>query len=260
MKKLSVFLIVFALLLPLVFFLFKELPKIEDSATENNDLPLEENNGTPFEENNIDFFDLTYVAFGDSITYGADYTRAYAQMDNPYPKLVSEELKLLSFRNLGVSGATFVTNDLNRVCMTDNILSFDENADIISVMLGVNDYACSLPLGTTTDNSNTTIYGSLNLIAKHLTTVYKDSFIFFMTPYKTTFNGSLSYSLSDVANAVKEVADLYDISVLDMYNLGNYELEMYSASSDGIHPSQDFISRYTAPQIAEFIKQNYNKK
>ena len=251
MKKLCVFLIVFALLMPLISFVFKDFEGSGDSALEKEDAPSK--------ENEIDFSKLTYVAFGDSITYGADYTRNYAQMDNPYPKLVSEKLKLSSVKNLGVSGATFVANDLNRVCMTDNILSFDENADIISVMLGVNDYACSLPLGTITDTSNTTIYGSLNLIAKHLTTVYKDSFVFFMTPYKTTYNSNSEYQLIDVVKAVKEVADLYDISVLDMYNLGKYELEMYNASSDGIHPSQDFITTYTAPQIAEFIKQNYKQ-
>ena len=220
------------------------------------DSDFEPDDGQP-EESGIDFCELTYVAFGDSITYGADYTRNYAQMDDPYPELVARELNLSSFENFGVSGATFVANSLGRVCMTERILSFDGNADIISVMLGVNDYACSLPLGQITDTSNTTVYGSLNLIAKHLTTVCKDSFAFFMTPYKTTYNGNSPYRLIDVANAVKEVAQLYGIAVLDMYELGRYELEMYKSSSDGIHPSQEFIATYAAPQIAEFIRKNY---
>ena len=58
----------------------------------------------------------------------------------------------------------------------------------------------------------------------------------------------------------KEWSETYNIPVLDMYNNGKYELEMYYPSSDGIHPSQEFIKNYTAPQIAEFIRQNYRGK
>jgi lysophospholipase L1-like esterase len=78
-----------------------------------------------------------------------------------------------------------------------------------------------------------------------------------MTPYQTTIRKSNQYSLSDVAKAVKKVAALYDIPVLDMYSLGNYALEMNQDDSDGVHPSQEFIAEYTAPQIAEFLRRNY---
>ena len=213
------------------------------------------------------FSELTYVAFGDSITYGADYTRNYSQMDYPYPVLVAESLGLLSVKNKGVSGATFCTNNLDRVCMTDRILSYTEQADIISVMLGVNDYMVSLPLGTIYDNTTDTVYGSLNLIAEHLTTTQKDSFVFFMTPYKcrrgsSTYKdqNSVGYTLGDLVDAVKTVAEKYGIPVLDLFNEGQYELEMYKNSSDGLHPSQEFVREYTAPQIAEFIAKNYRVK
>ena len=86
----------------------------------------------PKEDDSV-FEGLTYVAFGDSITYGADYTRNYSQMDNPYPKLVAEELSLFSYKNLAISGAVFCKNDLNLVCMTDVILSYTDETDIISI-------------------------------------------------------------------------------------------------------------------------------
>ena len=217
--------------------------------------------------NNEMFEGLTYVAFGDSITYGADYTRNYSQMDFPYPTLVAESLELSSVSNKAISGATLCTNDMNLVCMTNNILAYTEQADIISVMLGVNDYNRSLPLGDIDDKTKDTVYGSLNLIAEHLTTTQEDAFIFFMTPYKCKVGSrtykdknDAGYVLEDVANAVKEVANKYNIPVLDMFNEGQYELEMYNYGSDGIHPSQEFIREYTAPQIAEFIRQNYRGK
>ena len=49
------------------------------------------------------------------------------------------------------------------------------------------------------------------------------------------------------------------ISVLDMYNYGNFELEMFKDYSDGTHPSEDFYENYSAPQIVQFIKDNYDK-
>ena len=86
-----------------------------------------------------------------------------------------------------------------------------------------------------------------------------------MTPYKEypyhsntcdTPNRN-GYTLEDYANAINVVCAKYNIPVLDMYNLGNFELEMYDTNSDGIHPSQEFFEKYTAPQIAKFIKENY---
>ena len=179
-------------------------------------------------------------------------------MSDPYSKLVYESLNLSAYQNFGVGSSTFCANDYpNLSCHTDVILAYEGDADIISVMLGSNDWGYSLPLGTITDNDTSTVYGSLNLIAKHLTTVHEDSFVFFMTPYKNSLTIETDYPLSDIVKAVKVVAANYNIPVLDMYNLGNFELEMYDENSDGVHPSQEFFKKYTAPQIVEFIRQNY---
>jgi hypothetical protein len=133
-------------------------------------------------------------------------------------------------------------------------------------MGGVNDYLQNLPLGNLDDNTNDTIYGSLNIIAENLSS-RKDTFVFFMTPYKyrigdhTYEDGNAAgYFISNVADAVKTVASKYNIPVLDMYTYGQFELEMFNEDSDGLHPSQEFFREYTAPQIAEFIRQNYRGK
>jgi lysophospholipase L1-like esterase len=147
------------------------------------------------ENANTDFSSLCYTAFGDSITFGSDRSLSYAQMAHPYPEQVARLLKLASYDNRGVSGATFCENDLDRTCMTDNILSYREKTDIISVMLGVNDYSVALPLGENGDFSKRTVYGCLNMIAEHLTLVHGESFIFFMTPYKTARVSEAPYSL-----------------------------------------------------------------
>lgn len=274
-RTLSYIIIGLSVVLLLSFVLGFQFPKgskPEDSTKPEVETQNPEDGAKPEGEtqnpvNNEIFADATYVAFGDSITYGADNTRNYSAMDFPYPALVAESLDLASVSNRGISGSTLCRNDFNLVCMTDMILSYTDQANIISVMLGVNDYNRSLPLGDIDDKTNETVYGSLNLIAEHLTTTQEDAFVFFMTPYKCKVGtksykdpNAAGYVLEDVVNAVKEVASKYNIPVLDMFNEGQYELEMYNYGSDGIHPSQEFVREYTAPQIAEFIRQNYRGK
>ena len=204
------------------------------------------------------FTELTYVTFGDSITYGIDGVD-WGLMEDPYPDLVSRALNFKAFNNQAVSGATFCENTLNRTNMTKKILSFTGEADIISLMLGVNDCYVGLPLGTPESRDNTTIYGSLFLISEYLTTNYEDAFIFYMTPfpYRTCYsNNSAGYKLEDVANAIKYVAAHYDIPVLDMYLYSEYENNGMHLG-DGLHPSQSFMREYAAPKIVEFIKEYY---
>lgn len=212
----------------------------------------------------IDFSRLTYCAYGDSITYGANYLDSYKQMENPYPTLVANTLGLKSYRNAGVSGATLISNaNDGRVCVAEIVKDNKQSYDIISLMAGVNDFSISAPLGVFGDVDTSSVYGSLDFIAKTLKSNNPSAFIFFMTPYKKgngTTKNSNGYTLLDVAKAVKTVAEKYYISVLDMYEDGKYEVYgMYGENSDQLHPNQDFVTMYTAPQIVRFIRANYGK-
>ena len=201
---------------------------------------------------------MTYVAFGDSITYGIDGTKdKWGPMPEPYPSLVGDILGIGTVQNKAISGATLCA-DSGQTNMTEKILSFNGHADIISVMLGVNDYQTNRPLGNADSRDNSTVYGSLFMIAEHLTANYSDALVFFITPFPTVRaggNGATgAYHVADVAEAVKYVAAMYGIPVLDLHTMGKYELEMVLPTNDGIHPSQEHFRTYTAPQIADFIK------
>ncbi len=209
-----------------------------------------------------DYSSLTYVAFGDSITYGVDGNFRSGEgriMKDPYPQLVGQTLNFNVVNNKAISGATLCANS-GRTNMTEHILSFSGDADVISVMLGVNDYQMLCALGTPESRDNTTVYGSLHLVASYLTEKYPNAFVFFMTPFQYRIGENdrgAGYKLPDVAAAVKLVAAEYDIPVLDMYTLGKYEIEMNQSQNDGIHPSQQHHKEYTAPLIAEFIVKNH---
>ena len=210
----------------------------------------------------VDLSDKTYIAFGDSITWGyANYT----QMSKPYPTLVSELLNLASYSNSSVCGATLTQNDLDLFNETSYICSVTSPYDIVSVMMGVNDMIRCLPLGTIDDRDNTTIYGSLYLIMEHFSTYYPDSFVFFMTPLNIRYRdgdgyreNSVGFSLYDVSCAIKQMAKKYDYPVLDLFSFGSYSLEAFDEESDGVHPSQEFIQDYTAPMIAQFINDHFD--
>ena len=211
------------------------------------------------EQEKIDYSQLTYVAFGDSLT------ASWEKVPNAYPELVANSLGLKSFVNKGVHGATLSENDAGRTNMTQTILKYKAKADIISVMLGTNDIGLSLPLGNIGDKTNSTFYGSLYLVSEHLTKNYPNSFVFYMTPFVNIYeyNGNLDFqghSLNDFADAFRYYANKYDFALLDMYNLSEFEkVDMLSAVSDGVHPSQEFTINYTAPKITQFIKDNYKK-
>ena len=211
---------------------------------------------TPFSICCKDYSNLTYVAFGDSITIGVD---VYSEKGTAYPQMVGQTMHFQTVNNKAVSGATFCPNS-GRTNMTVNILNFTGEANVISVMLGINDFWVGSPLGTPESRDNTTIYGSLYLIAEHLTQTYPNAFIFFMTPFQcrvwNTDRGA-GYTLPDVVNAVKLVADEYDIPVLDMYTHGKYELEMNESKNDGIHPTYKHHKEYTVPIVAEFLAKNF---
>ncbi len=222
----------------------------DGSSSANNE--LENIVVIPSQKAEVDFSKLSYCSYGDSITYG--YTSA-GRMPVPYPTAVSNELSLRSVTNKGRTAARLVeTEGYGNIT---EIIEQDIPArdyDIISLLGGINDCASNNPLGTIDDFSNTTIYGSLNIIARTLTVRYPDAFIFFMTPLYKDMD-----LLPSIVNAVKEVAKKYNILVLDLYNLSGFDVYDVSHTDDRLHPTQKFVLESLAPQIAQFIRDNYNK-
>lgn len=213
----------------------------------------------PVIDTDIDFFEKTYLALGDSITYGLDGMNGGKRMRFPYPELVKKQLNLKQAINYGISGSTLSANSVyNYEPMSIRYVDLVD-ADIVSVLGGVNDYLNNVPLGTLTDTGNKTIYGSLHVLCEGLCLKYPSSFIFFMTPFKLINNSTndLGYSLEDVAKAVKEVCEIFEIPVLDLYTYGKYELEAQNSKSDKLHPSQQFFVEYASPQISRFIADYY---
>lgn len=211
---------------------------------------------TPDEgEKEVDFTQMTYVAFGDSITWGED-GQTHQQMKNTYAQLVAEERELKSVENYGKRGAS-ITFKTSSPYIGEQVVQATAKADIVSVMIGVNDFLGAHTLGTIQDSTADCVYGGLNTLAKELLKKYPNAFIFFMTPleqWKSPATNSANYQLVDVANAIKDVCEVNNIAVLDLYATGEFS-NITDPNSDGLHPTQQFIAEYTAPKIAQFIQE-----
>lgn len=217
-------------------------------------------NSNQQQEQQVDFSNLTYLAFGDSITAGDPYGNT-----SSYPYLTSQLLNC-KLVNKGFGGSTLAFYSARRNIANDIInFSIDNNYDIISVTGGTNDHNYNRPLGTVNDYNNDTVYGALNMICDSLKNRCPNAFIFLITPIPNSecySNNDAGYKLVDIANIIKVVGYNHNIPVLDLYNLSEFEKApngMYSSSCDGCHPTKDFAENNIAPLVAQFIKDNYKK-
>ena len=125
---------------------------------------------TTTEKGTSPFSELKYVAFGDSITYG-EVASTGTQMEKPYPNLVAEELGLKAVRNYGERNATVKvpSTTSNKPNIFTKVNEASATADIVSVMIGINDFGAGCALGTMQDTSCTeSVYGGFNQLASSL--------------------------------------------------------------------------------------------
>ena len=212
----------------------------------------------------IVFNEISYLAFGDSITEGGNLE----SQSQSYPCVVGDILGFRKVTNKGVGGSTLAYYG-GRNCIANDVVDFVNISSleyqVVSITGGTNDRSWDLPIGNIDDLSVDTIYGSLNIIVRKLTRAYPNSFIFLMTPIKNRYSEEINhagYNLEDISNAIKNIADKYDLPLLDLYNTSQFETAtsgMNNANCDGTHPIKEFVADYLAPQIAQFIKDNYKK-
>ena len=176
------------------------------------------------------------VAFlGDGITYG---DKLSSQSDT-YASLLTVKMGAESYDNYGVNGSCMGGNHPER--FWDRYFAMTEEADLVFVFGGTNDYELGTPLGAMGENSTQSFYGVLNLLMSSMKQKYPDAQIIFMTPLPRlgdTQKNSEGYVLADYANAIVEMGEFYDIPVVDLYHTASMNFvgnDEYSA--DGLHPT-----------------------
>lgn len=175
---------------------------------------------------------------GDSITWGynpADGT----QLDSPFPSLVATTLGLTTARNYGISGSTLASPlDDSRNPMCVRYSAMDNDADLVFILGGTNDWAQNIPIGTIADATVYTFFGGLNILLNGLLTKYPTQTIVICTPMHRSDEDA---DLASYAVAVRQAAEKYGIACLDLYatsgfypvNAANYA----AVCPDGRHPN-----------------------
>ena len=145
-------------------------------------------------------------------------------MAYPYSRIVAENLNMERF-NAGESGAN-VKCVLGLVAGYDNQVqqAIDFNADLVTVMIGVNDSSAAgtskyVPLGTVDDvydESNITFYSGLSEIVSRIQTALPNATIILLSSPKN--NATLNQTKQNYFKAVKDVAEKYDVLFCDIHN------------------------------------------
>ena len=194
-----------------------------------------------------DWKDKKCVQIGDSITWYDGNTTPKGDKQVGYASYLRSIFKEVD--NKAVSGAAIAYHSESKyedVSQTVDNVNFADY-DFCTIAAGLNDcqYQFS-PMGSLTKENfdKTTFYGGYQYI---LNKIYKDNpgiQLMMVTPLKSKkintpeYKNKLGYNLMDYVKAVREIAEVYSIPLLDFYEIGgfnDYTFDTYTI--DGLHPN-----------------------
>lgn len=184
---------------------------------------------------------------GDSITYGA-YTPvgggSHQRAEKRYCEVACEILGA-TCRNYGSSGTSIssTTYQSPTAAFSRRYATMDNDADMVVVVGGTNDYGTNVVLGSIADTEDVSFYGALNVLCKGLAEKYPGKRIVFITPFHRANEGanSAGFTLAQYRQAIFDVArDVYGFAVLDGWAVGLSPKKPAIKAQyivDGLHPN-----------------------
>jgi len=198
---------------------------------------------------------------GNITLIGDSITTAYATGPNggtfsmlSYSFLLADNLNM-KYQLLAQSGSTLTGGSFE-----DRAASINSNADIISIMGGVNDFLQQKEIGTISDSTTDTFYGALNSLLTNITTNHPDKTIVYLTPLacKNHDNPAAGgQTLSNYVSAIKQVAENYDnVILIDTFTWSTNNLDASDETlfGDGLHPTVKGHAK-----VAEFILSEFSR-
>lgn len=216
------------------------------------------------------------INFGDSIAYGAGNDGV------SYAHIIAKKLGM-SCMSFAKGGATVCQSLLTTNNVVDQVDSCTtENPDIILVEGGTNDISkdeferslgemVSMEISTAwtdsiTDDSKTTVAGSLEYIFKTLKGKYPNAIIMYISVHKMSSRKITRQKT--VHDLFKEICDKWSIPFIDVYEKGGmntflanmclaYTQDTYNAGTgDATHPNGDGYNTFYVPMIMNEIKKH----
>ena len=210
---------------------------------------------------------LTVNALGDSYFDG----QGLNQKTEVWLGLLASEYKL-KMNNYGKGGST-VSNYVNKNPMCERYKSLpNNNAYIILLEGGRNDFNKNVPIGTTDSRDTKTFSGALNVIIDGLKEKYPDAMIVCISNWNFPGTSSIGLRYDDYAGAMEAVAraqGVYfieacdpDVSGIDMKN-ESFRAKYCIKSSDISHLNADGMKialEHFAPILERYYTDFLSKK
>lgn len=193
-------------------------------------------------------------AYGDSITshnYG-------------YRSIIAANVGSITVRNYGLSGRSLASrgnpDDTTYPPAVTDYVNMNNDADIITIFLGTNDFGSQVPLGLPSSTTITEFYGALNVLSLGLLEKFPGKKICYITPLQRNVAGDslLSIPITDYVNAIKIIAAKFSIPCLDLYTTsGLYPASVAIATAyfdaEKLHPNRNGCKVF-APRIQSFME------
>ena len=166
---------------------------------------------------------LTINSIGDSYFAGNGMDQAFVWL-NLMAKKYGQDMN-----NYGVNGSMVsnFTGTNNPMCLRYSQMK-NNNANIILVEGGKNDYNQATPLGTVDSRDNKTYMGALNVIIDGLKTKYPDAMIVCVTPWNFTNTRNHTLVSKDYCEAMRAVAEKQGVYCLYAYDYNVSGVDMTS--------------------------------
>lgn len=216
-------------------------------------------------------FGAKWCAFGDSLTDSATLASQTTGTKN-YVDYASESLGL-KVVNCGVGGTGYMKTE-NR--FVNRVSTIPEDTELLTVFGSFNDYEyIESSLGVLGDSGTDTIYGCMKSFFDSVFSRCPNIVAGVILPTKWGYlspqkDSEASKKCDLYIKALKEIADYYDLPVLNLYNHSNLRpwddvfAEKYYKDDDGngvantVHPLDAAHKRFISPKVEAFIKRIYH--
>lgn len=203
-----------------------------------------------------------WVAFGDSITHGSysdSEGHTYNNQRYSYAYRIAKNLRhdaFANFYNCAVRGIGWINTGNNGETFDDMMALFTGDKlsiNLVTIMLGINDYISSETLGTTSSAENDgTISGAIRYGLRYLCENYPNAKIIAISPLNSMNHGSaatgwsrntrltLPGTLQDICDMIAYWCDVYGVTYINEISesfLNNYNMPEYLG--DNLHPTDE---------------------
>ena len=189
---------------------------------------------------------------GDSIVQGS-----YGNFVN----VIGQILNLSTVRNYGVGGSCLASSSIDQQYppAVTRYVDMDDDADIVLVHAGTNDYSGQIPLGDEDSTDVTTFNGALNVMMNGLREKYPTALIIFDSILHRYNDGALTIKTREYRQAIENRCLANHIVFYDCYKYSGFDFVKgyydHILTVDGLHPNQagaNILGR----KIAGFIRWN----